>query len=58
MKGFATTWRQWFCSFLLLAGATTCAGAPADMPDCSDNDFGAFFRRFCPERSAAAVAGG
>ncbi|QVM96832.1 sel1 repeat family protein [Pseudomonas sp. B21-012] len=46
MKGFATTWRQWFCSFLLLAGATTCAGAPADMPDCSDNDFGAFFAAF------------
>ncbi|QBF24328.1 hypothetical protein EXN22_01025 [Pseudomonas tructae] len=46
MNGFMLTWRQWFCSFALLAGATTCAAAPVDMPDCSDNDFGAFFSAF------------
>ncbi|QHF31010.1 hypothetical protein [Pseudomonas sp. R32] len=46
MKGLAMAWCQRLCSLLLLAGATTCVAAPADMPDCSDNDFGAFFAAF------------
>ncbi|MCE6982825.1 hypothetical protein EI534_36860, partial [Pseudomonas frederiksbergensis] len=46
MKGFAMAWCQRLCSLLLLAGAPTCVAAPVDMPDCSDNDFGAFFAAF------------
>ncbi|CAK9892144.1 MULTISPECIES: hypothetical protein [Pseudomonas] len=46
MKGLSMTWRQLGCALLLAGGAATCMAAPVDMPDCSDNDFGAFFSAF------------